>query len=67
MSRCSFPKLFKHPELLQPATSGVSRVLFGYKASGVEDSPGRGGFYRWERETKPRLVLALLMSKFFYL
>jgi hypothetical protein len=31
MSRCSYAKSFKHPELLEPATSGVSRVFTSHK------------------------------------
>jgi hypothetical protein len=44
MSRCSFPKLFKHPELLEPATSGVSRVLFGYRQAELRTPPDAAGF-----------------------
>jgi hypothetical protein len=43
MSRC-FAKLFKHPELLEPATSGVSKVLFRYKQAKLGTPPDAAGF-----------------------
>lgn len=54
--------LFKHPELLEPATSGVSRVLFRYKQADLRTPPDAAGFVRWEREAMRRQELALLKS-----
>jgi hypothetical protein len=40
----SLLNLFKHPELLKPATSGVSRVLFGHRQAELRTPPDAAGF-----------------------